>query len=101
MRQVYIVTKCVYEQAYHTTPTSSERIVKVLDDYHKAVVYICGRIKEDHEWIDSLNNVSATYTKHEPNPDKIEEGIFVTSFEYNENSCYEEHSYIFRSYDVE
>lgn len=101
MAKVYIVSERQYIRAFHCEPFRMEQIIRVFDDYHKAVGFICDTIKKDHERIDESMNNRGRYDKYEPNPDKFEEGHFITSFEYGNNEYCESKSYRFRSYEVE
>ena len=105
MNQIYIVSERVYKKAYHIDPWFEETILKVFDDYHKAVMYICDRIKMDHVVLDTSGQAIGidltNWRKYEPNPDKFEIGIFTKSIEYDTATYYESKCYRFRVYNVE
>ena len=101
MSKVYIVSARGYKKAYYAEPVSTEKILKVFDDYHKAIVYICDCIREDHKIVDNPNRTSTFWTKYEPKSDNFEEGMFIRSVAFDDNSSYEDRSYRFRVYDVE
>ena len=101
MRQVYVVSERTYKKAYHIDPEAVEGIIKVFDDYHKVVMYIRNRIREDHEWLDTSGKDLTRWHKCQSNPDRFEDGLFIKSIEYDTDNYYESKSYRFRSYDVE
>lgn len=99
MSNVYLVSRRMFRKSYEAEPFETERVVKVFDDYHKAVVYICESIKNDHKEIDAYGN--RDFHKYVPNPDRFEEGIFITCYDYATDTYYEKMSYRFKSYEVE
>ena len=101
MNQIYIVSKRVYKKAYNMEPWFEETILKVFDDYHKAVMYICDRIKMDHDLLDMSGEYLQNWRKYDPNPDNFEEGIFTKSIEYDTATYYESKCYRIRTYSVE
>lgn len=101
MNQIYIVSERIYKKAYNMEPWFAEVILKVFDDYHKAAMYICDRIKMDHAMLDMSGKDLTEWRKYEPNPDNFETGIFTKSIEYDTATCYESKCYRFRTYSVE
>lgn len=101
MNQVYIVSERVYKKAHHIDPWYEETIVKVLDDYHKVVMYIYDLIKRDHAKLDLSGKDLTDWHKYEPNLDNFEDGIFIKSIERDTEHYYESKCYRFRAYDVE
>ena len=101
MNNVYVVSKRLFRKAYNAEPFTEEHIMKVFDDYHKVISYICDAIKGDRKKLDESYDDLANFHKYTPNPDSFEEGLFITSFDYSINEHYEKMSYRFRSYIVE
>ena len=101
MEKVYLVYERLYRSAYYAEPYEEESVIKVFDDYHKTVSYICEVIKESHKELDESGDDLTHYRKHDPNPDEFVEGHYIKSLEYDGKSSYDYVSYKFVSYDVE
>jgi len=101
MHKVYVVSKRLFRKAYNAEPFTEEHIMKVFDDYHKVVSYICGAIKGDLKKLYDLHGNSADVHVYTLNPDGFEEGLFINGFDYSTNDYYEKMSYRYKSYDVE
>lgn len=101
MAKVYIVSEQLYKRAYNAEPFRVEGIIKVFDDYHKVISYICDVIRKDHRRLDKSKDDLTHWHKYEPNPDEFLEGYFIPSVEYDNNTYYESTRYRFRYYDVE
>ena len=101
MAKVYIVSEIDYKKAYYAEPFRKESIIKVFDDYHKVVGFICDTIKEDHKQIDESKIDPARWRKYEPDPDEFVEGVAIKSNVYDHCNYYKLVSYKFRSYEVE
>lgn len=101
MNKVYIVTARVYRRGYFAEPFKVEDVIKVFDDYHKVVEYICDTIKKEHKKLDDSRDDLTCWHKYEPHPDDFVEGHYISSIEYDTGTYYESMSYKFRSYDVE
>jgi hypothetical protein len=78
-----------------------EQVMKVFDDYHKVINYICDAIKNDHEKLDDLGGDLTSVHKCVPYPDGFEEGYFIHSIDHATNTYFETLTYRFISYDVE
>lgn len=100
MRNVYVVSERLIRKAYHAEQIELENIVKVFDDYHKAINYICDTIRSDHNRISDRDDQTGFY-RYVPNPDSFVEGWYIYSFVYEIEKYYESKSYKFRSYRVE
>ena len=98
---VYVVTERVYKRAYHAEPWHLDRIVKVCGDYHSAVTAIRDLILQDHKTLDRFVKDLTDYTKHDPDPDYMEEGYRIISYEKSNDHYFESKSYRFESYVVE
>lgn len=101
MKRVYLVSERLYKKTYYAEPYEEEIIIKVFDDYHKTVSYICETIKKAHKELEESGDNPAHYHKHYPNPDEFVEGHYITSLSYEDKNHYDSVSYRFKSYDVE
>lgn len=101
MATIYIVSERLYKKSYYAEPFKAERTVKVFDDYHKVVNYICDAIRKDHKYLDETKGDLTNWRKYEPNPDEFVEGYYMKSIEYSSAEYYESTCYKYRSYDVE
>lgn len=101
MVEVYIVSKRLYRKAYYAEPYAEESIVKVFNDYHKAVEYICDAVKKDHNYLDNSGKDLTHWNKYDAHPCYFREGYYIKSIAYSDIHYRENTSYRFRTYAVE